>query len=60
MNHKKRDHPSEDAFLTNPIASATEATGCSLQIREENGTTKSVKAPVTGAKLPDLAKRKEK
>ena len=44
-------YPSADAFLTNPIASSTESTGCSLRIRKINGHTVSLCSPVKGAEL---------
>ena len=53
-------YPAEDAFLTNPIASPTEATGCSLRIRERDGHTVSLSAPVKGAqRLAAKRERKE-
>lgn len=45
-------YPAEDAFLTNPIPSATEATGCSLHIEKRDGETVSLSAPCKGTKLP--------
>ena len=55
MKDKFNDYyPSEDAFLTNPIASTTESTGCSRRIRGRNGTTASLSAPVKGAEIPAM------
>ena len=47
-------YPCEEAFLTNPIASPTEATGCSLRIREIDGRTVSLSAQVKGAEIPAI------
>ncbi len=47
-----KNYPSEDAFLTNPIVSGTEATGCALRIEKFDEKTMSVSAPVKGCKLP--------
>lgn len=45
-------YPSEDSFLTNPIASTTEATGCALRIEKRDEKTMSLSAPAKGTKLP--------
>lgn len=45
-------YPSEHSFLTNPIASHTEATGCALRIEKRDERTMSLSAPVKGTKLP--------
>ena len=62
MKDKFNDHyPAEDAFLTNPIVSATEATGCARRIRERKGHTVSLSAPVKGAeRLAGKRKTKER
>lgn len=62
MKDKFNDYyPCENAFLTNPIASPTEATGCSLRIREIDGRTVSISAQVKGAELPSIDRiRREK
>lgn len=50
MKDKFNDYyPAEDAYLTNPIVSGTEATGCARRIRERDGHTVSLSAPVKGA-----------
>lgn len=55
MKDKFNDYyPAEDAFLTNPIVSPTEATGCSQRIREREGRTASISAPVKGAEIPAI------
>jgi len=55
MKDKFNDYyPCEDAFLTNPIASPTEATGCAQRIRKRDGITASISAPVKGAELPAI------
>ena len=55
MKDKFNDYyPSENAFLTNPIASPTEATGCSRRIRKWDGRTVSIAAPVKGAEVPAI------
>lgn len=54
-----RSYPSETSYLTNPIASATEATGCALRITKKNGITVSQSAPVKGSKLPGYNSKKE-
>lgn len=56
MNKK---YPAEDAFLTNPIPSTTESTGCALRIIKEDGITKSVSAPAKGTRLPGKSKEKQ-
>ncbi len=53
-------YPSENAFLTNPIASATEATGCALRIEKRDGKTASLSAPCKGTKLPGKTCKKPK
>ena len=53
-------YPSENAFLTNPIASATEATGCALRIEKRDDRTVSLSAPVKGAKLPQNGTKKRR
>ncbi len=61
MKDQFNDHyPSENAFLTNPIASATEATGCSLRIEKRDGDTASLSAPCKGTKLPGKTCKKPK
>ncbi|MBO5222716.1 MAG: hypothetical protein J6C26_10435 [Clostridia bacterium] len=62
MKDKFNDHyPAEDAFLTNPIASPTEATGCSQRIRRRDGHSVSLAAPVKGAEIPAIEQiRKDK
>ncbi len=47
-----KHYPAENAFLTNPIASTTETTGCALRIEKRDGETVSLSAPCKGTKLP--------
>ncbi len=47
-----KHYPSENAFLTNPIVSTTETTGCALHIEKRDGITVSKSAPCKGTKLP--------
>ena len=60
MKDKFNDYyPAEDAFLTNPIASATEATGCSLRIQKIDDHTVSLSAPVKGTETEAIAEIKK-
>ncbi len=51
-----KHYPAEEAFLTNPIPSATEATGCALRIEKRDDKTVSLSAPCKGTKLPGKSK----
>ena len=61
MKDKFNDYyPAEDAFLTNPIVSTTEATACARRIRERDKNTASISAPVKGAELPAIEQIRRK
>ncbi len=47
-----KHYPAENAFLTNPIVSTTEATGCALRIEKRDEKTMSLSAPCKAIKLP--------
>ncbi len=52
MKDKFNDYyPAENEFLTNPIASTTETTGCALRIRKRDQETMSLSAPCKGTRL---------
>lgn len=54
MEQKKdRRHPAEDAFLTNPIPSVTEATGCAPRVVSTDADETAGSAPVKGVPTPE-------
>ncbi|MBQ2272288.1 MAG: hypothetical protein II337_02370 [Clostridia bacterium] len=61
MKDKFNEHyPSETAYLSNPIASGTDATGCALRIVKIDNETVSLSAPVKGTKLPTARKSRQR